>query len=140
VFTGMGAGTAKYTRGLPVSYPNHCIDLGAKRRSGPVPWNDIYMWQTEFVNQLEYMPILSSCASSSAPAKSRSSTVAPGEIAENEEAMSSDFVLLQEPSKMQKNHITACFTHWMAWQEEGKIGFEFTNVFDSQEGALQLVV
>jgi hypothetical protein len=73
---------------------NHCIDLGAKRRSGPVPWNDTYMWQIEFVDQLEYMPILSSCPSSLAPAKSCSSTVAPRETSENEEAMSGDFVLL----------------------------------------------
>jgi hypothetical protein len=98
------------------------------------------MRQTEFVDQLEYMPILSSRASSSAPAKSRSSTVAPGETSENEEAMSGDFVLLREPSKMQKNHITACFTHWMARQEEGKIGFEFANVLDSREGALRPAV
>ncbi|KAF8222411.1 hypothetical protein L208DRAFT_1413479, partial [Tricholoma matsutake] len=37
---------------------------------------------------------------------------------------------------MHKHDIEACFTHWMGRQEEGKIGFEFTNVFNSREGTL----
>jgi hypothetical protein len=90
-------------------------DLAAKRTSGHVPWHDVAARQAEFIDQLEYMPIWkggNSRASSSAPSKSRASTAAPGESSD-EGAIEGEFVVLRDPSKMQKHEIGACFTHWM---------------------------
>lgn len=128
------------------SHPDLCTDLGAKRTSGHVPWLDIYARQSEFINQIEYMPIRSrasssapakSRASSMAPARSRASTVTPGDLSDNAERSDGDFVLLRDPSKMQKHEIEACFTHWLARQEERKIGLEFSNVLNSRDGTLR---
>jgi hypothetical protein len=120
---------------------DHWQDLAARRNSGPVPWLDIFTRQSEFINQVDYMPLVKggiSWASSSAPGRSRASTVVPGES--DDELMDGEFVLLREPSKMHKQEIHACFTRWMARQEEGKIPFEFANILNSQEGTLWLAV
>jgi hypothetical protein len=78
-------------------------------------------------------------AASTAPGASRASTVVPGECSDDGDGDGA-FVLLRDPSKMQKHEIVACFTHWMARQEEGKIAFEFSNVFNSREGTLRAAV
>jgi hypothetical protein len=114
-------------------------DLAAKRTSGHVPWHDVAARQSEFIDQLEYMPIWkggNSRASSSAPSKSRASTAAPGESSD-EGAIEGEFVVLRDPSKMQKHEIGACFTHWMERQKNQKIGFEFANVLNSRDGTLR---
>jgi hypothetical protein len=116
-------------------------DLAARRNSGPVPWLDIFTWQSEFINQVDYMPLVKggiSRGSSSAPGRSRASTAAPGES--DDESMDGEIVLLWELSKMHKQEIHACFTCWMARQEEGKIPFEFANVLNSCEGTLRPAV
>jgi hypothetical protein len=116
--------------------------LGAKQTSGHVPWLDIYTRQSEVINQVEHMPTSKPAVQSSsmAPGMSRASTVVPGESSEDAWDGDEVFVLLQDPSKMQKHEIEACFTHWMALQEDGKIGFEFSNVFNSRDGTLRPAV
>jgi hypothetical protein len=116
--------------------------LGAKRTSGHVPWLDIYTRQSEVINQLEYMPTSKPAdrSSSMAPGMSRASTVVPGESSEDDREGDDVFTLLRDPSKMQKHEIEACFNHWMARQEDGKIGFEFSNVFNSRDGTLRPAV
>jgi hypothetical protein len=118
------------------------LDLAAKRSSGHVPWLDIYTRQSEFIDQMEYMPMCKrgSRATSSAPGKSRASTVPPGDTSDNDIASEHEFVLLRDPSKMQKHVIEACFIHWLGRQEEGKIGFEFSSVLNSREGTLRPAV
>jgi hypothetical protein len=121
---------------------NHCIDLGAKRTSGHVPWLDIYTRQSEVINQVEHMPTSKPAvrSSSTAPGMSRASTVVPGESSDDDREGDEVFVLLRDPSKMQKHEIEACFTHWMARQEDGKVGFEFSNVVNSRDGTLRPAV
>ena len=114
------------------------LDLAVKRSSGHVPWLDIYTRQSEFIDQIEYMPMCKwgSRATSSAPGKSHASTVPPGDTSDNDIASEHEFVLLWDPLKMQKHIIEACFIHWLGRQEEGKIGFEFSSVLNSREGTL----
>jgi hypothetical protein len=121
---------------------NDFTDLAAKRSSGHVPWHDVSARQAEFIDQLEYMPIWkggTSRGSSSAPSKSRASTAAPGESSD-EGGVDGEFILLRDPSKMQKHEIGACFTHWLKRQNNKKIGFEFANVLNSRDGTLRPAV
>jgi hypothetical protein len=60
------------------SHPDLHTDLGLKRNSGHVPWLDIYTRQSEFINQVEYMPIhkRGGCGSLMAPTKFSASSLA----------------------------------------------------------------
>jgi len=76
-------------------------------------------------------------ASSLVGGRSRASTAPPDEHTDDEEEDEGAFVFLRDPSKMQKHEIQACFTHWMARQERGQIGFEFSHVLNSRDGTLR---
>jgi hypothetical protein len=127
---------------IPTNILNAFTDLAAKRSSGHVPWHEVSARQAEFIDQLEYMPIWkggTSHGSSSALSKSRGSTAALGESSDDG-GIEGEFIMLRDPSKMQKHEIAACFTHWMEQQNNKKIGFEFANVLNSQDGSLRPVV
>ena len=67
-------------------------------------------------------------------------TAAPDENTDNEGEDKGAFMFLRDLSKMQKHEIQACFTHWMAHQEQGQIGFKFSHVLNACEGMLWPVI
>jgi len=79
------------------------VDSAVKRTSSHVPWLEIYNCQSNFIDQVEYMPIPTKpvhvgCRSaSSTVAYSRASTVEPGQISGDEPDEASDFILLRDP-------------------------------------------
>jgi len=82
-------------------YVGECniLNLAVKRTSGHVPWLEIYNCQSDFIDQVEYMPIPtkpvnSGCQStSSTAAYSQTSTAEPGQISGDEPDDASDFIL-----------------------------------------------
>jgi len=101
------------------------VDLEVKRTSGHVPWLEIYNHQSDFIDQVEFMPIptkpvhVGHRSASSTVAYLQASTAEPGQILGDEPDEAGDFILLRDPSKMHKSEIEACFKHWLSRQENG---------------------
>jgi len=122
------------------------VDLVAKRTSGHVPWLEIYNHQSNFIDQVEFMPIptkpvhVGHWSASSTMAYSWASTAEPGQISGDEPDEAGDFILLCDPSKMHKSEIEACFKHWLSRQENGDIAFAFSHMLNACDNLLRLAL